>query len=110
MVYVPTYTTNSCVVHSSSGVIRVYDSQPQYNSDISYTEYFIHDDYYPAYGTQHFSNYTTLPSCIPSSNITDNVYYRVDFPSILLMFLIFSIFCFYIPLKIFSKIFKRGVL
>lgn len=108
MVYVPSFNNNSCVIHNGSGIIRVYASQPTYNSDIYYVDYYIHDDYMSINGTQHFSNYTTLPTCLPSSTITDNFYYRVDFPSILLMFLILSIFCFYIPLKIFSKLFKRG--
>lgn len=110
MYYVPSYTSNSCVVHSSSGVIRVYSSQPTYNSDINYVDYYIHDNYMSVNGTAHFSNYSTLPTCISSSNITDNYYYRVDFPSILIMFLIISLFAFYIPIKIFSKLFKRGAL
>lgn len=108
MVYVPSFTNNSCVVHSSSGVIRVYESRPSYNADVSYIDYYIHDDYVSVSGVAHFSNYTTLPTCISSSLITDNYYYRVDFPSILLMFLIISIFAFYIPIKVFSKLFKRG--
>lgn len=108
MVYVPTYTDNSCVVHYSSGIVRVYDTRPTYNSDINYTDYYIHDDYFPSSGVAHFSNYSTLPTCLPADSITDNYYYRVDFPSILLMFLIISIFAFYIPIKVFSKLFKRG--
>lgn len=108
MVYVPSYNSNSCVYHQSSGVIRVYDSQPAFNTDVSYTDYYIHDDYMPVNGYTHFSNYTTLPTCLPFSSLTDNFYYRVDFPSILLMFIIISFFGFYIPLKIFSKLFKRS--
>lgn len=108
MIYVPSYTNNSCVVHSSSGVVRVYDTRPTYNSDVNYVDYYIHDDYFPNYGVAHFSNYSTLPTCLSIDNVTDNYYYRVDFPSILLMFLIISIFGFYIPIKIFSKLFKRG--
>ena len=50
------------------------------------------------------TNYTT------SSSFTDNFYYRVDFSNILVMFLIMSIFIIFIPIKIFSKIFRKGVL
>lgn len=108
MVYVPRFTANSCVIHQNNGVFRVYDSVPTYNSDISYTDYYINDDYFPQTGTAHFSNYSTLPSCIDNNLLTDNFYYRVDFASILLMFSIIAFFGFYIPIKIFSKLFKRG--
>lgn len=50
------------------------------------------------------NSYTT------STSFTDNFYYRIDFASILLMFLIMSIFIIYLPLKVFSKIFRKGVI
>lgn len=49
-------------------------------------------------------------SYVTSSSFTDNFYYRVDFPSILFMFLIMSIFIIYLPLKVFSKVFRKGVI
>lgn len=47
---------------------------------------------------------------VNSSSFTDNFYYRIDFTNILIMFTIMSIFIIYLPIKIFSKIFRKGVL
>lgn len=47
---------------------------------------------------------------VNSSSFTDNFYYRIDFTNILIMFTIMSIFIVYLPIKLFSKIFRKGVL
>lgn len=52
-------------------------------------------------------------SCELTSNnldytiFTDNIYYRKDLSSILIIFIILSFFIIYIPLNVFSKLFKR---
>lgn len=55
-------------------------------------------------------NATNVTSYVDSSHFTNDIYYRIDFSNILIMFLIMSIFIVYIPLKLFSKIFRKGVL
>lgn len=109
MIYVPD-KSYACYVVQSEDTIRAYETMPRLDTDVNYRDYYIHSDYMYKDGTQTFSRYGTLPVCIQSTDITDSFYYRVDFPDILLMFLIMCIFCFYIPLKIFSRIFRRWVI
>lgn len=62
------------------------------------SDYLVSSDY-----SCSLSNY----NLIPYSQFTDDVYYRTDFDSILIIFLIMCIFCFYIPIKIFTRLFRR---
>lgn len=45
---------------------------------------------------------------IDNNNLTNNWFYRNDVTDISLLVVIFSVFFFYIPIKLFSKLFKRG--
>lgn len=111
MIYVPEDTTfNKCYVVQSEGVIRGYDTTPRNNANYSYRDYYINSSYIYRDGTGTWSQYTTLPTCLASSSISNDYWYRQDLPSILVMFLIINIFGIYLPIKIFSKLFKRGVL
>jgi len=87
---------------------RGYEETPKNNTTVNYRDFYINSNYIYKDSSQSFSSYTNLPVCLSSNAITTDVYYRNDFDSILIIFLIMSIFCFYIPLKIFSKLFKRG--
>lgn len=108
-IFVPESTTyNKCYVVQSEGVIRGYDRVPSYNSSYNYRDYYINSSYTFRDGTGTWSSYSTLPICIDNDIITNDFYYRLDFYKILIMFIIFSFFCFYIPIKIFSKLFRRG--
>ena len=112
MIYVPDLSY-ACYVVQNSDTIRAYKIKPYnpgYNQSVTieYRDYYLKSNYIYQDGTQQFSNYTTIPTCLANDVLTDSSYYRNDFDSILVIFLIMSIFCFYIPLKIFSKIFKRG--
>lgn len=107
MIYVPDLENYKCFVVRSEGVIRAYEEIPTYNSDVSYRDYYINSNYIFNDGYQSFSQYTTLPTCLSSSNLSSNVYYRNDFDSILIIFSILSIICFYIPIKIFMRLFRR---
>ena len=101
----------ACYSISSNGeYIRAYKQQPHNNSSSNYTDFYINSHYLEVPGTQSWSQYSTLPVCMDTSVITTDFYYRNDMPGIMVMFLIMSIFCFYIPIKIFSKLFKRGAL
>lgn len=106
MIYVPD-TNYACYIVQSEGVIRAYEEIPQNNTTINYRDYYIESDYIYRDSYQQFSSYTTLPTCLEDSVLTDSVYYRTDFDSILTMLLIMSIFCFYLPLKVYMRLFRR---
>lgn len=89
------YTDNNCYSQYSSNYCDCFYIYPQL-------------DYLVSEVTS--CNVTNITNTIDYSTFTDNYYYRVDFPNILVMFLIMCIFIIYIPLKIFSKIFRKGVL
>lgn len=107
MIYVPDKENYSCFVVRDSNTIRAYKQKPTYNSNIDYRDYYVNSNYMYQDGNQQFSNYSTLPVCLNNSELTNNVYYRNDFDSILIIFLILSIFCFLIPLKVFLRFFRR---
>lgn len=106
-IYVPDLTNYKCYVIRSDSTMRAYKSIPNYNTDIEYRDYYYTANYLYQDGKQSFSNYSTLPICLDNSNLTTDFYYRNDFPDILQMFLIISIFCFYIPFKVFFRLFRR---
>lgn len=112
-IYVPDIKTYKCYTMTNKDTIRAYIQAPYRPSGnqgvyIGYRDYYITSDYLYADGQQQFTNYSTLPTCLSMEDLTDDVYYRLDFDKILVIFIILCIFCFYIPLKIFSKLFKRG--
>lgn len=107
MIYVPELNSYKCYVVRDSNTIRAYKQIPTNNSNIDYRDYFYNSNYLYQDGTQQFSNYATLPVCLDKNVLTDDVYYRNDFDSILIIFLILSIFCFLIPIKIFLRLFRR---
>ena len=106
MIYVPDLYYE-CYYVQSEGVIRAYEEMPENNKTINYRDYYINSNYIYKDGYTQFSSYSTLPTCLESSVLTNDVYYRKDFSDILIIFLIMSIFCFYIPIKIFTRIFRR---
>lgn len=107
MIYVPDLENYKCFVVRDEEVIRAYEDIPTNNSTITYRDYYINSNYIFNDGVQQFSTYSTLPYCLDKSTLTSDVYYRNDFDSILVIFLILSIFCFYIPIKIFMRLFRR---
>lgn len=108
MIYLPNDNTyNKCYVVQNEDVIRGYNKIPQNNTSYSYRDYYINSDYIYKDGQGNWSQYTTLPICLDNSVITNDFYYRTDFADILIIFVIFSIFIFYIPFKIFMRLFRR---
>lgn len=97
-------TSYACYVVQNEEVIRAYEEKPRQNSTIDYRDYYIKSDYIYRDGYQTFSSYSTLPTCLNSNVITDDVYYRLDFPNILLSFFILLILCFYFPYRVISRI------
>lgn len=107
MIYVPNYVSTNCAYIYNSDIIRVYDTVPQSGRTIAYKDYYIKSSYIYNEGSTTFSNYSTLPSCIASSRITTDIYYRNDLPSILIIFFAFVIIGILLPLKIFMRMFRR---
>lgn len=107
MIYVPEKESYKCYVVQNEQVIRAYSQVPSNNRDIAYRDYYFNSNYIYRDGVQSFGSYSTLPVCLDNSNLTSDIYYRNDFDSILIIFLIMSIFCFYIPIKIFLRLFRR---
>lgn len=107
MVYVPD-TSYKCYYVQSEGVIRAYEEKPENNKTINYRDYYLNSNYIYKDGYTQFSSYSTLPNCLDSSVITDSIYYRSDFDSILFIFVILCLFFFYIPFKvIICRFFRR---
>lgn len=107
MIYVPDLTSYKCFYIQSEGVIRAYEEIPTNNTSVNYRDYYINSNYIYKDGIQSFSNYSTLPICLEKSNLTTEYFYRNDFDSILIIFLIVCIFAFYLPLKLFSRFTRR---
>ena len=106
-IYVPDKENYKCFVIRSEEVIRAYEEIPTNNSEINYRDYYYNSNYLYNDGVQSFSSYTTLTVCLYNNNITDNVYYRNDIDSILIVFIALCIFAIWMPLKIFMRLFRR---
>lgn len=112
-IYLPIDNINDFACYSvyDKDTIRAYRTQPQIDSSSEYVDFFINSHYLQNTGVQSWGQWSsTLPTCISSYSITTDFYYRNDFPDILLIFIIFSIVGIYLPFKIFSRIFRKGVL
>ena len=108
MIYVPSDSTyNKCYVVQNEDVIRGYDRIPTNNVSYNYRDYYIHSDYIYKDGSGQWSQYTTLPVCLSSDNITNSYWYRVDLSHILIIFFILFIFCVKYPYRLFIRIFGR---
>lgn len=106
-IYVPEINNYKCYYVYSEEVIRAYEQTPQVNRTINYRDYYINSNYIYRDGNTSFSSYSTLPTCLSSDVITDNVYYRNDFDKILVIFIILMIICFYFPYKVMSRLFGK---
>lgn len=108
-IYLPIDDINdfSCYSIQSNGIIRAYYTQPRNNSNSNYIDFDTRNHYFELNGNQSWSQYSTLPQCLPKQSITNDYVYRTDFSDILIIVLVFSIFCFYLPYKVFSRIMGR---
>ena len=107
MIYVP-ISNPSCVVIRNDTTMRVYDEVPRVNSTIGYTDYFYTSNYLYQEGQQTFSQYATLPVCLPNDNLTNEWFYRNDISDILLSYIILAFLTIYLPIKIVTQIIKKG--
>ena len=99
-VYVPEYNNGNCAYIYNSDIIRVLDKQPQFNSTISYRDYYIKSSYIYNEGSVTYGTSSTLPVCINSNRIKTDVYYRNDFPLIMLTSLAIIVICYFLVSKI----------
>lgn len=106
-IYVPNMNDYECFVVRSEEIIRAYKDKPTNNSTVEYRDYYYNSNYVYTDGEQTFSQYTTLPTCLDRSSITDDVFYRNDIDKILIIFLILFIFIFRYPFKIIFRFFRR---
>ena len=107
MLYVPNFNDTNCVVILNSDTIRVYEKQPVLNQTINYVDYYVNSHYMSKSGSQEFSRYQSVPTCIQKNIITTSVEYRNDYSDILIIFLILSIVIVIIPTKIVFRFFRR---
>lgn len=108
-IYLPITITNSnCIEIRDKDTIRVWETRPQQNNQYyNYTDYYINSHYLSKNGSQQFNQYSSIPTCVDHTTITDDYFYRNDISDILIIFTIMCIFVFLIPLKIFMRLFRR---
>lgn len=107
MIYVPEFSNENCVYIYNSDIIRVYETRPSYNTTVNYKDYYIKSGYMYNTGFTSFGSYSNLPTCISQDRITTDIYYRNDLPQILIIFVIMSFICFWVPWKILCRLFRR---
>lgn len=106
-IYVPELSQYQCYVVNNSDTIRAYKQTPTYNSNIEYRDYYIKSNYIYKDGYQTFGNYSTLPICLSTSELTSDVYYRNDLADIMIIFIVMYFVIIHLPLKIFFRLFRR---
>lgn len=108
MVYVPTYNSSNCVYVRDSNTIRVYDSHPTQGATVGYTDYYVNSHYLYTNGSTTFNNYSTLPTCLVSTEISTNPWYRNDIADICIVFFIILTISYFIIKKIIRALFWGG--
>ena len=106
-IYVPNANDYSCIVVRNDSTIRAYKQEPRLNSNVDYVDYYYNSNYYYTEGVQSFTNYSILPTCLDSSIVTTDFYYKNDIDKILVIFIIMVIFCIWLPFKVFSRFCKK---
>lgn len=108
MIYVPNYEDGQCAYMYSNNTLRVYESTPRANTTINYRDYMVDNHYLYREGSTTFSQYSTLPNCLSSSDITTNYGYRTDISDILITFVIIIGIIYFIISRLWRTIFKGG--
>ncbi len=102
----------SCYIVLDQNTIRAYHTMPYnpgYNGNIQveYTDYYINSHYIEKEGYQNFGYNSQLPTCLTKSILTTDYYYRNDFDSIAIIFILLFFVIFYIPFKVVIRLFRR---
>ncbi len=109
-IYLPIDNISNFACYSvfDKDTIRAYYTQPQLDSSSEYVDFYINSHYLQKTGTQSWGQWnSSLPTCLSTDKITNDVYYRNDFDSVLIIFLILFIFIIVLPYKIMSRAFGR---
>lgn len=109
-IYLPIDNVNDFACYSvyDKDTIRAYRTMPTINGRSDYVDFYINSHYLQSEGTQSWGQWTDyLPTCISTSAITTDYYYRTDMPEILTMVIIISLFVIYLPYRIISRLFGR---
>lgn len=106
LIYVPDITNYVCFVVQSEGIIRAYETMPTNNSSVNYRDYYIRSNYIYKDGIQTFSQYTTLPICLDSANLTNAYAYRNDFADICIIALILIGVVWFLVTMLIKAVFK----
>lgn len=100
-----------CVSVYDKDTIRAYFRKPAYNSNSDYIDFYINSHYLEKKGNQSWgseSYYSSLPYCLPTSSLTNDVFYRTDITSSIVLFSLLTLIMFWVPLKLtFFRLFKR---
>ena len=99
-IYLPSDLVNSDCKVVNENYVRVYTNTQHTN----YTDVYFKSGYYLKSGT--INNPYNI-ACDSLNVYTDNIFYRYDCYSSLIIFFIIAIVCFYFPYKIFSRAFGR---
>lgn len=99
---------NQCAVVVSDGHIRIYSTRPngQTQNNVSYTDFYIRENYLSSSGSTNWGSYTTQ-NCLDHTQFTTDKLYRPDIWQSFICYFILFIFCIYIPFRIISRIFGR---
>lgn len=104
-IYLPTEFLNKPCYQINNDYIRVYNSTNVNQQNVIY-DIYINQDYMVRQSTSNYSNTTV---CDRLNTFTDNVYYRVDFVNIIIIFFVLCLICFILPLKIFTRLFRKWI-
>ena len=105
--YVPDIVSNyRCYFYDNSGeILYATNELPSKDTTIEVEKIFVNNHYSIIHDTL---NITSDISCL-DNNITTSSLYRKDIVDISILVVIMSIFLFFIPVYIFSRLFKRGL-
>lgn len=107
MIYVPNVEDYQCVIVYNNETLRAYTTTPTHNNISNYTDYYVNSHYLQNSGSQQFSQYASLPNCLNGDILTDNIFYRNDIVSILLLFVLLVVIIGF-PVWIIVKRFFKG--
>lgn len=100
-IYLPTeYVNKSCKVVNND-YIRVFDN----NNYTSWVDVYFKSGYYLKAGSSQYGQGNV--TCDSLNTFSDNILYRYDLSSSLIIFFIIAIVCFWFPYNIFSRAFGR---
>ena len=107
MIFVPNLEY-SCYVIYDKDTIRAFHDNLVDGESVDYTDYYVNSHYTSKDGSLIYNSGVSEFDCINSALLTNDIYYRNDLDSILIIFGIICIFAFYIPFKIFKTLFRKG--